>query len=80
MHPQSVHEVGWECSAGGQEGCAEGSGEAVSMGQGQSYEIQQGQVLGPAFWPNHPAELQSGGRVIGKLPDGKHLGVLVSSS
>jgi len=50
------------------------------MGGSQVYEVQQGQVLGPALRAQQPhATLQSWGRVAGKLPSRKDLGVLVDS-
>jgi len=50
------------------------------MGQSQLYEVQQGQVLSPTIWSLQPhAMLWAWGRVAGKLPGGKGLGVFVNS-
>ncbi|KAK4819905.1 hypothetical protein QYF61_014640 [Mycteria americana] len=47
---------------------------------GQWYGVQQGQVQGPALGPQQPhARLQAWGRVAGKCPLEKDLGVLASS-
>lgn len=51
------------------------------MDQGQLYKVQLEETLGPALGSQQsPASVQFWGRMAGKMPGGKDLGMLVSSS